>query len=107
MAAQFATTVEHLPARAEPQYTLRLFVTGATAASIRAITGLKSFCEEHLKGRYELEVVDVYQQPALAEEDRVLATPTLVKRLPPPLCRMVGELTDSRLLAGLDLPPEA
>lgn len=108
MAATPAGTAERLTTEpAEPQYTFRLFVTGASLTSLRAVTNLKSFCEEHLKGRYELEVVDIYQQPALAEEEHVLATPTLVKKLPLPLWRLVGDLNDSRLLAGLDLRPGA
>ncbi|HYO13075.1 MAG TPA: circadian clock KaiB family protein [Thermoanaerobaculia bacterium] len=108
MAANPARTAERRsPEPSEPQYTLRLFVTGATMASLRAITNLKGFCEEHLKGRYELEVVDIYQQPALAKEEHVLATPTLVKKLPLPLWRLVGDLNDSRLLTGLDLRPGA
>lgn len=108
MAAKPSRTAERRSTEpTQPQYTFRLFVTGATLASLRAITSMKSFCEEHLKGRYELEVVDIYQQPALAEEEHVLATPTLVKKLPLPLWRLVGDLNDSRLLAGLDLRPGA
>jgi circadian clock protein KaiB len=105
MPGELVQIADRLPP--EPQYSFRLFITGATPASLRAITGLKSFCEEHLRGRYALEVVDVYQQPDLAEEERVRATPTLVKKLPLPLRRLVGDLTDSRLLAGLDLLPRA
>jgi circadian clock protein KaiB len=101
------TAQPRLTEPSEPQYTFRLFVTGATMASLRAITSLKGFCEEHLKGRYELEVVDIYQQPALAEEEHVLATPTLVKKLPLPLWRLVGDVNDARLLAGLELWPGA
>jgi circadian clock protein KaiB len=87
------------------RYLLTLFVTGATVQSSQAIAGLKAFCEQHLEGRYALEVVDVYQQPARAHVERVLATPTLIKKLPLPLKRMVGDLSDQRLLSELDVPP--
>lgn len=84
------------------RYSFRLYVTGATPSSSRAITLIKTFCEQFLKGRYLLEVVDVYQQPALAEEERILATPTLVKTSPLPLRRIVGNLSDiHRLQASL------
>ena len=88
------------------RYELRLYVTGATASSGRAIANLKAFCEEHLRDRYDLEVVDVYQQPQRAEEDHVLATPTLIKRLPLPLRRLVGDLSDAdHVLLRLGLSP--
>jgi circadian clock protein KaiB len=80
--------------REEEQVALRLYVTGATPGSSRAIAELKAFCERFLKGRYRLEVIDVYQQPELAEEERILATPTLVKLSPGPLRRIVGSLSD-------------
>lgn len=89
---------------AEPagsRYLLTLFVTGATARSSQAVAGLRDFCDRHLDGRYALEVVDVYQQPARADEERVLATPTLIKKHPLPLKRMVGDLSDQRLLSEL------
>lgn len=88
------------------RYELRLYVTGATPSSGRAIANLKALCEEHLQDRYDLEVVDVYQQPRRAEEDGILATPTLIKRLPLPLRRLVGDLSDSdHVLLRLDLSP--
>jgi circadian clock protein KaiB len=95
------------PTGKEPEhYELRLYVTGATPASGRAIANLKAFCEEHLRDHYDLEVVDIYQQPQMAEEDRILATPTLIKRLPLPLRRVVGDLSDSdNVLLRLDLSP--
>jgi circadian clock protein KaiB len=80
--------------RDEERYSLRLYVTGATPGSTRAIAEIKAFCERFLKGRYRLEVIDVYQQPELAEEERILATPTLVKLSPGPLRRIVGSLSD-------------
>lgn len=88
----------------EEQYLLRLFVTGTTPRSLRAITNIKRICEEHLKGRYTLEVVDVYQQPALAKSEQIIAAPTLVKLLPSPLRKMIGDLANTdRTLLGLDL----
>lgn len=94
---------EALAQEAEP-YALRLYVTGATPRSGRAVANIKAICEEHLPGHYVLEVVDIYQQPQLAHGDHVLATPTLVKRRPLPLRRLVGDLSnEERVLHGLDL----
>jgi circadian clock protein KaiB len=88
----------------QDQFVLRLYVTGTTARSTRAITNLRQLCEQHLPDRYELEVVDVYQQPELAAREQLVAVPTLIKRLPLPLRRLVGDLSDrQRVLAGLDL----
>jgi circadian clock protein KaiB len=85
---------------------LCLYVTGATPGSSRAVACLKGFCEKFLKGRYALEVIDVYQQPHLAEGDRILATPTLIRKFPLPLRRLVGDLSDpQRLLTGLGVQP--
>src|ERR1700759_4939513 len=75
-------------------YLLRLFVTGMTPRSTEAIARIKAICEEYLEGRYELEVVDIYQQPAVAREEQIVATPTLVKKSPPPLRRLVGDFSD-------------
>ena len=87
-------------------FALYLYVTGATPGSSRAVAGLKGFCERYLKGRYALEVIDVYQQPDLAEGDRILATPTLIRKFPLPLRRLVGDLSDpQRLLTGLGMQP--
>jgi circadian clock protein KaiB len=98
---------ETLARTPQERYTLRLYVSGATACSARAIEYVKTLCEEHLPGRYDLEVVDIYQQPGLAEDDRILATPTLVRRLPLPLRRLVGDLSDpERVLGRLNLYPE-
>lgn len=86
------------------RYSFRLYVTGATPGSSRAIALIKAFCEQFLKGRYLLEVVDVYQQPALADEERIFATPTLVRTSPLPLRRIVGNLSDPhRLQDGLGI----
>jgi circadian clock protein KaiB len=96
---------ERLQAAAkEDRYLLRLYITGMTPRSQDAITRTKSICEEHLQGRYELEVIDIYQQPMLAKGDQILAAPTLIKRLPLPLRRLVGDLSNKqRVLVGLDL----
>ncbi len=86
------------------QYVLRLFVTGNTPRSTRAIASVKTVCEEHLQGRYDLQVVDLYQQPTLAEGERIIAVPTLIKKLPLPLRRIIGDMSNAeRMLVGLDL----
>jgi circadian clock protein KaiB len=88
----------------DARYSFRLYVTGATPGSSRAIAFIKGFCEQFLKGRYLLEVVDVYQQPELADEERIFATPTLVRTSPLPLRRIVGNLSDaSRLQTALGI----
>jgi circadian clock protein KaiB len=90
------------------RYVLRLYVAGTTEASTRAVNALQAICEEHLAGRYELEVIDVYQQPVLARNEQILAVPTLVKHLPTPMRRILGDLSDKqRVLMGLDLKPKA
>ncbi|HEX3131519.1 MAG TPA: circadian clock KaiB family protein [Thermoanaerobaculia bacterium] len=96
------------PAAEEPvRYSLRLFVTGATPVCSRAVASIRMFCDKFLKGRYSLEVIDVYQQPALADEQRILATPTLVRVSPLPFRRFVGNLSDpERLSAALGLAPQ-
>ena len=86
------------------RYKLRLFITGTTARSTRAIENMRRICEENLQGQYDLEVVDVYQNPEATRELQIVATPTLVKILPEPLRRIIGDLSDEeRVLAGLDL----
>ena len=86
------------------KYALRLYVTGQTPRSVRSVENLRKLCERHLKGRYELEVIDIYQQPSLAKEMQILAAPTLVKALPLPLRRLVGDFSDqNRVVLGLDL----
>jgi circadian clock protein KaiB len=85
-------------------YLLRLFVTGMTPRSTASIARIKSICEEYLEGRYELEIIDIYQQPAVAKGEQIVATPTLIKKLPPPLRRLVGDLSDKqRVLLGLNI----
>jgi circadian clock protein KaiB len=86
------------------RYLLRLYVTGMTPRSTEAIARTKAICEERLAGRYELEVIDIYQQPILAKGEQIIATPTLIKKLPLPLRRLVGDLSNrQRVLLGLDL----
>lgn len=86
------------------RYKLRLFVTGSTPRSARAIANMRKICEENLHGRYDLEVIDVYENPDATRELQVIATPTLVKILPEPLRRIIGDLSDKeRVLAGLNL----
>ncbi len=85
-------------------YSLRLYVAGQTARSLEAFGNLKRICEEHLKGRYTIEVVDLLEDPKLAKSDQILAIPTLVRKLPEPVRRIIGNLADTeRVLAGLDL----
>ncbi len=88
------------------RYVLRLYLAGTTPQSTRALINIKEICEEHLKGRYELEVVDVYQQPSLAKNEQIICVPTLVKSLPLPLRRLIGDLSNrEQVLLGLDVRP--
>jgi circadian clock protein KaiB len=92
--------------RPPAKYVLRLYITGATAKSTRAILNLKRICDEHLRDRYELEVIDVYQQPTLARGEQIIAAPTLIKQLPLPLRRFIGDMSNTeKILLGLDLRP--
>jgi len=91
-------------AKDNQKYLLRLFVTGQTPRSVKSIENLKRLCERYLKGRYELEVIDIYQQPGLASENQIIAAPTLIKKLPLPLRRLVGDFSNQdRVVVGLDL----
>jgi circadian clock protein KaiB len=86
------------------RYVLRLYVTGLTPRSLAAIETTKRTCEEYLQGRYDLEVIDLSKHPALASGEQIIAAPTLIKQLPTPLRRLVGDLSDQdRVLLGLDL----
>ena len=88
-------------------YVLKLYVAGQTPKSTQAIVNIKMICEEHLKGRYKLEVIDIYQQPVLAKGEQIIAVPTLIKRLPAPLRRFVGDMSDvDKVLLGLDVRPK-
>jgi circadian clock protein KaiB len=85
-------------------WVLRLYVAGSTPQSVRAIANIKKICEEHLKGRYDLEVIDLYQKPNLAQGEQIIAVPTLLKKLPLPLRRIIGDMSNlERVLIGLDL----
>ena len=85
-------------------YVLRLYVTGMTPRSTRAVENVRAICEEHLRGRYDLEVIDIYQQPTVAIREQIVAAPTLVKKLPLPLRRIIGDLSgNERVLLGLDI----
>src|SRR5512145_1842498 len=98
---------EALKGSEEKNYVLRLYVAGATPKSTEAILNIKKVCEEHLKGRYELEVIDIYQQPVLAKGEQIIAAPTLVKKLPLPLRRFISSMQNvDRILVGLDLKPK-
>jgi circadian clock protein KaiB len=91
-------------ASSHTRYVLRLYVSGMTPRSTEAINNLKEICDEHLKDRYELEVVDIYKRPEVTSADQIVATPTLVKKLPLPLRKLVGALSnEERVLVGLDL----
>lgn len=96
------------PDRDSGHYHLRLYVAGQTTKSVAAMTNLKRFCEEHLAGRYDIEVIDLMKNPQLAAGDQILAIPTLVRRLPSPLKRIIGDLSNTeKVLVGLDIRPRA
>lgn len=91
----------------EKKYVLHLYIAGATPKSTRAIVNIKKICEEYLKGRYELKVVDIYQQPVLAKGEQIIAAPTLLKKLPLPLRKFIGDMSNTeKILVGLDLKPK-
>jgi circadian clock protein KaiB len=86
------------------KYILRLYITGTTSRSILALTNLKKICDEYLHERYELEVIDLYQKPSLAKGDQIIAAPTLIKKLPLPFRRIIGDMSNKeKVLLGLDL----
>lgn len=94
------------PARSRRKHLLRLYVTGTTGKSVRAIQNIRRICEEHLRDHYDLEVIDIYKSLPLARGDQIIAAPTLIKRLPLPLRRLIGDMSDEqRVLVGLDLRP--
>jgi circadian clock protein KaiB len=89
------------------EYVLRLYVAGTTSKSLRAVANIKEICETSLKNRYDLEVIDIYQQPILVKGEQIIAAPTLVKQLPLPLRKFIGDMSDTeRILVGLDLRPK-
>ena len=90
----------------EETWELRLYVAGHTPKSVTALANLRRYCEEHLKGRYKLEVVDLLVNPQLAEGDQILAIPTLVRKVPEPIRKIIGDLSnEERVLVGLDVRP--
>ncbi len=97
---------EETPVAPDGRYILKLYITGMTSRSARALENLQGICDKHLAGRYELQVIDVYQQPGVARTDQVVAIPTLIKKLPLPLRRLIGDMSDEeRVLVGLDILP--
>ncbi len=89
------------------RYLLRLYVAGITSKSTAAISNITQICEENLRGRYHLEIIDIYQQPSLAKGEQIIAAPTLIKKLPLPLRRFIGDMADKeKILVGLDLKPD-
>jgi len=101
LAAAFAQAAA---GQAHVKYVLTLYVTGLRPRSQRAIENIRRLCEEHLAGRYELQIIDIYQQPALAQGAQIIAAPTLVKQLPPPLRQIIGDMSDDgRVLVALGI----
>jgi len=89
------------------KYILRLYVTGMTPKSTRAIANVQKLCEKYLEGAYELNVIDIYQQPQLAKGEQIIATPTLIKQLPLPFRKLIGDMSDTeKFLIGIDLKPK-
>lgn len=96
------------PTAESNHYILRLYVAGQSPKSVNAIANMKKICEENLHGRYELDVIDLYQQPQLAQGEQIIAVPTLIRRLPPPLRRIIGDMSNTeRVLVGLDIRSKA
>jgi circadian clock protein KaiB len=90
--------------KSEDKYLLSLYITGSTSRSVLAITNLKKICEEYLEGKYELEVIDLYKNPLVAREEQIIAAPTLIKKLPLPFRRIIGDMSnEEKVLMGLDL----
>lgn len=88
----------------ENEYQLRLYIAGKTSRSVTALNNLKKYCEEHLKGEYSIEVIDLLENPQLAEGDQILAIPTLVKKVPEPVRKIIGDLSNQeKVLVGLDM----
>ncbi len=102
---KFAKTLEKASReKNRKKYSLKLYITGATPRSTKAIMNIREICEEHLRDRYELEIIDIFQQPVLAKGEQIIAAPTLIKKLPLPLRRFIGDMSDTdKILVGLDL----
>jgi len=100
------STPKRTPAVADKPWQLLLYVAGQTSKSLTAFANLKRICEEHLDGQYRIEVIDLLERPQLAEGDQIIALPTLVRHLPPPVRKIIGDLSNTeRVLVGLDLKP--
>ena len=101
---QFSENATTTPSPEDQTYSLRLYVAGQTPKSVLAFTNLKQICEQHLLGRYQIEIIDLVENPQLARGDQILAVPTLVRRLPEPIKKIIGDLSNTeRVLVGLDL----
>ena len=101
---EFEQAVQGLENR---EFLLRLFISGQTPKSLRAIENIQKICREHLQGRYELEIIDIREHPEQAEQEQIVAAPTLIKQLPPPLRKFIGDMTDTeRVLVGLKVLPK-
>jgi circadian clock protein KaiB len=97
---------EEMAKASKKKYELRLYIAGNTPRSVTALNNLKRYCEEHLKGIYEIEVIDLLLNPQLAEGDQILAIPTLVKKVPEPVRKIIGDLSnEEKVLVGLDIRP--
>ncbi len=91
-------------AKDQGRYVLRLFVAGISTKSMRAIDNIKKLCDEYLKDRVDLEIIDIYQNPIIAKDGQIIAAPTLIKELPPPIRRFIGDMSDTKkMIVGLDL----
>jgi circadian clock protein KaiB len=99
---------EKAAAKRDPEkHVLRLYVTGMTSKSTLAIANVRKLCEKYLEGRYELKVIDIYQQPQMAKEEQIIATPALIKKFPLPFRRLIGDMSDTeKFLAGIGLKPK-
>jgi len=109
MKTNSAPNVKTAPRKiASSRYVLKLYVAGQSPKSMNAITNIKRICEENLKGRYDLDVIDLYQQPQLAQGEQIIALPTLTRKLPVPLRRIIGDMSNTeRVLVGLDIRSKA
>lgn len=101
-----ASNSDEIPEDDEDTWELRLYIAGQTAKSVAAIANLKRFCEQNLKGKYVIEVIDLLKNPQLARDHQILAIPTLVRKLPEPIKKVIGDLSDSeKIIVGMDLLP--
>src|ERR1700733_13985687 len=102
-----SSTKKKAPKRPGPRYALRLYIPGQTPRSLQSVENLRALCDKYLPNQFDLEVVDIYQQPAMAAAGQIIAAPTLVKSMPLPLRRLVGDFSDqNRVILGLDIRPD-